>query len=140
VITDADLGLKLRLLLEVKKVSRKELVDKLNKILPSSKRTIPFTEKTIWSFETGKRNFSVVFLLSVCEVLKTDIRFFTTDISKLLENREKIDNIFDSRHTAVLYSKFNNLIKILDVISDPEISKNLVGLLEHLKETKCLKK
>lgn len=139
-ITDADLGLKLRLLLEIKQMSRKELTEKLNKVLASSRKSIPFTEKTIWSFETGRRNFTVTFLLSLCDILKTDIRFFTTDMGKLLENKDKFNNIFDSRNTAILYSKFNNLLKILDIMAEPEVSKNLVELLKQMKDVSCLKK
>lgn len=134
-LTDGELGLKLKLLIEVKKINRKELANKMNAIL-SNENKKPITEDIIRAYELGRRNFSFIFVAKLCEVLKVDIRYFTEDLSKLMESKDNLSNIFDSRKNASLHGKFNNLVKILDKISEREVADDFLKFLSEFGSKK----
>ena len=133
ILNDGELGLKLKLLIEVKKIDRKELVKKMNAVFSNEKRK-PLNEITLRAYETGRRSFSFIFVVKLCEVLNVDIRYFTEDLSKLVENKDSLNEIFDIRKTASLYSKLNNLIKILDKISEKDITDQLIKFLDTFEK------
>ncbi len=132
-LSDGELGIKLKLLIEIKKLDRKELANKMNKLL-SSENKKPITETTIRAYELGRRSFSFIFVAKLCEVLNIDMRYFTEDLSKLVENKDSLNDIFDIRKTASLYSKLNNLIKILDKISEKKVSDQFIKFFDKIEE------
>ncbi|MDD2840226.1 MAG: helix-turn-helix transcriptional regulator [Rickettsiales bacterium] len=132
-LTDGELGKKLRILLEVKGINRGELAKKLNKIPTEERTKNEITESILQSYEAGRRNFSAVFLINLCKVLKVDIRYFSEDLGFLLENEDKIKNIFDIKRNSVINVKLNRLIKILDKITDESVAKKLICKLDDLK-------
>lgn len=133
-LTNGDLGIKLKFLLEEKKIDRKDLADKLNKI-PSNERTKkPLTEKTIQSYEAGRRDFSFIFITNLCNVLRVDIRYFSENLSNLLEKDSCGVNAFDLRKISALNIKLNSLLKVLKTISNPNVAEAIIGIVDDVKK------
>ena len=89
-LTNEDIGARLSILLRMKRMTRQELADKLNEIRNIQETAFTYkqvTETTIKTFEDGRRIFSFVFVLQLCEIFNVDIRYFTDDIVELITKK-----------------------------------------------------
>ena len=134
---DRVLGRKLKILREFKNISREDFANLLNKKFGYQEGysgfSEYFSETKVYNYEIGNRKFTIAFLKACCEILDVHINIFFEDIDKILSNNS--DNfIFDNKNIMLLRLKFNNLIKILDKLSDKKISDKFLHLLETLEK------
>jgi transcriptional regulator with XRE-family HTH domain len=135
-LTKRELGLKLKLLLEAKGVSRAELAGKLNKILMEERVVSRFSEQIIQSYEAGRREFSFIFVKHLCEVLNTDIRFFGKSLNEITDmiSEDKSDlSAFDLKNIAVVSARMRKLTKVIEAVSNPGVADAIIKLAETSK-------
>ena len=81
----------------------------------------------------GKRQFTATFLMICCKILDINIQWFYEDLDKIISHNSS-NLVSDSKNIMLLRLKFNNLIKILDKLSDKKISDKFLHLLETLEK------
>ena len=133
-ICDAEFGRKLRVFRELKNISREKFADLVNQKLYYTKASNNyFTAEKVYYFEMGKRQFTATFLMICCKILDINIQWFYEDLDKIISHNSS-NLISDSKNIMLLRLKFNNLIKILDKLSDKKISDKFLHLLETLEK------
>lgn len=133
-ICDAEFGRKLRVFRELKNISREKFADLVNQKLYYTKASNNyFTAEKVYYFEMGKRQFTATFLMICCKILDINIQWFYEDLDKIISHNSS-NLVSDSKNIMLLRLKFNNLIKILDKLSDKKISDKFLHLLETLEK------
>lgn len=133
-ITNGELGVKLKLIREYKNISRKDFADKLNAKLKLRPTDVSYLdENKIQRIEKGKKNISATFLDACSKVLDVNVRLFFEDINEII-SKDSSDILFNSKTELIMRMKLNKLVKIMDKITDDKVYNKFLSLLESFEK------